>query len=65
MNSQQSVWEISHFSPIEDVVAVLVLDRGGVDVGAGAAGLLGQGEAGEDGLVLNLSMYWAFSSSEP
>ena len=39
---------------VEDVVAVLVLDRGGVDVGAGAAGLLGQGEAGEDGLVLEL-----------
>ena len=39
---------------VEDVVAVLVLLGRRVDVGAGAAGLLGQGEAGEHGLVLEL-----------
>ena len=39
---------------VEDVVAILVLLSGGVDVSTGAAGLLGQSEAGEDGLVLEL-----------
>mgnify|MGYP000081441700 CR=1 FL=1 len=42
---------MSHFFAVDDVVAILILDSRGVQVGASAAGLLGQREDREDGLV--------------